>query len=71
VRLVQRYREPLSADVAEIRDHITYGWLVADHAQTTVVVASTAFIDLVAAGTWITAVDERFSGRKHVAGMNG
>jgi hypothetical protein len=69
VRLVQRYREPLSADVAEIRDHVAYGWLVADHAQTTVVVASTAFSDLVAAGTWIAAVDEQFSGRTHVAGM--
>lgn len=71
VRLVQRYREPLSPDVAEIRDHIAYGWLVADHAQTTVVVASTAFVDLVAAGSWITAVDERLSGRKHMSGMSG
>ncbi len=71
VRLVQRYREPLSADVAEIRDHVAYSWLVADHAQTTVVVASTAFIDLVAAGTWTTAVDELFSEGKHVARMNG
>lgn len=71
VRLVQRYREPLSSDVAEIRDHVAYGWLVADLRQTTVVVASTAFIDLVAAGTWITAVDERFSGRTHVSGTNG
>ena len=58
VRLVQRYGEPLSPDAAEIRDHVAYGWLVADHDQTSVVVASTAFVDLVAAGTWITAVDE-------------
>ncbi|MGH3773332.1 MAG: hypothetical protein ACRDRW_18375 [Pseudonocardiaceae bacterium] len=67
VRLVQRYREPISPEAAEIRDHVAYGWLVA---QTTVVVASTAFVDLVAAGTWITAVDERFSGRTHVSGVN-
>lgn len=58
VRLVQRYGEPLSPDVAEIRDHIAYGWLVADRAQSTVAIASTVFVDLVAAGTWITAVDE-------------
>ncbi|MGH3831275.1 MAG: hypothetical protein ACRDRS_12655 [Pseudonocardiaceae bacterium] len=68
VRLVQRYREPLSSNAAEIRDHIAYGWLFA---QTTVVVASTAFVDLVAAGTWITTVDERFVGRTQVSGVNG
>ena len=71
VRLVQHYREPLSADVAEIRDHVAYGWLVADLRQTTVVVASTAFVDLVAAGAWITAADELFLRRKHVSGVNG
>lgn len=58
VRLVQRYGEPLAPDAAEIRDHIAYGWLVADRDQTRVVIASTAFVDLVAAGTWITAIDE-------------
>lgn len=71
VRLVQRYRKPLSAAVAEIRDHLAYGWLVADHAQTTVVVASTTFVDLIAAGIWIPAIDERFSGSKQVSGVNG
>ncbi|MGH8922535.1 MAG: hypothetical protein ACRD0H_30065, partial [Actinomycetes bacterium] len=35
VRLVQRYREPLSTEVAEIRDHVAYGWLVAEHTRTT------------------------------------
>ncbi len=59
VRVVQRYGEPLAPDgVVEIRDHVAYGWLVADRDQTKVVIASTAFVDLVAAGTWITAVDE-------------
>jgi hypothetical protein len=57
VRLVQRYREPLSPDVAEIRDHVAYGWLIADPTQNTVVIASTAFVDLVAAGTWLTEID--------------
>lgn len=71
VRLVQRYREPLSPDAAEIRDHVAYGWVVADHAQnTTVAVASTTLIDLVAAGTWIAAIDELLLGRKHVSGMS-
>jgi hypothetical protein len=54
VRLVQRYREPLSPGVEEIRDHVAYGWLVADRA----VFVSTTFIDLVDAGIWINAVDE-------------
>ncbi|MGH3886010.1 MAG: hypothetical protein ACRDSZ_05450 [Pseudonocardiaceae bacterium] len=58
VRLVQRYGEPLTPDTAEIRDHVAYGWLVADRDQITVVIASTTFVDLVAAGTWITAIDE-------------
>ena len=58
VRLVQRYGEPLSPDAVEIRDHVAYGWLVADRDRTRVVIASTAFVDLVAAGKWITAVDE-------------
>lgn len=59
VRLVQRYRHPQSAGVDEIRQHIAYGWLAprSDH-HTIVVTLSTVFIDLVAAGTWITAVDE-------------
>ncbi|MGH3871886.1 MAG: hypothetical protein ACRDSR_10305 [Pseudonocardiaceae bacterium] len=72
LRLVQRYREPVSAEVAEIRDHVAYGWLVTGHTRTTVVIASTIFVDLVTAGTWITAVDElarsvapeQISGRK-------
>ena len=54
VRLVQRYGEPLSSDTAEIRDHVAYGWLVDGCA----VIASTTFLDLVAAGSWITTVDE-------------
>ncbi|MGH3693495.1 MAG: hypothetical protein ACRDRX_05775 [Pseudonocardiaceae bacterium] len=58
IRLVQRYREPLSPEVAQIREHMAYGWLVLGSAQNTVVLASTAFVDLVAAGTWTTAVDE-------------
>lgn len=58
VRLVQRYGEPLAPDTAEIRDHVAYGWLVADRTQSVVVIASTTFVDLVAAGTWITAIDE-------------
>ncbi len=57
MRLVQRYREPLDAGVDEIREHIAYGWLVADHDHTTVEIASTTFVDLVAAGVWITAID--------------
>ena len=59
VRLVQRYGEPLSPDAAEIRDHVAYGWLVSgnDH-EKVVVTVSTVFVDLVAAGKWITAVDE-------------
>jgi hypothetical protein len=68
VRLVQRYREPLSPDVAEIREHVAYGWLATDHAQTMVLLASTTFVDLVAAGSWIAAIDERFLGKK---AMNG
>ena len=58
VRLVQRYREPLSPGVEEIRQHLVYGWLVAEGGDTTVVTVSTIFIDLVAAGTWTTAVDQ-------------
>lgn len=58
VRLVQRYRQPLSPDMAEIRDHVAYGWLVADRDQIRMVLASTTFVDLAAAGTWITAIDE-------------
>ncbi|MGI9004031.1 MAG: hypothetical protein ACR2GH_20680 [Pseudonocardia sp.] len=59
VRLVQRYRELLSPGVEEIREHVAYGWLVSgsDH-EDVVVTVSTAFVDLVAASTWITAVDE-------------
>ncbi len=59
VRLVQRYEEPLSADAAEIRDQVVYGWLVAgsDH-ENIVVTVSAVFVDLVAAGKWITTVDE-------------
>jgi len=59
VRLVQRYREPLCPGVEEIREHVAYGCLVAgsDH-ENVVVTVSTVFVDLVAAGTWITAVDE-------------
>ncbi len=63
VRMVQRYREPLSPEVAEIREHILYGWLPTGDARNgdarnTVVLASTAFLDLVAAGNWAIAVDE-------------
>jgi hypothetical protein len=58
VRLVQRYREPLSAGVDGIREHVAYGWLVTDHVCPAVVIASTTFIDVVAAGSWITALDE-------------
>lgn len=58
VRLVQRYGDPLAPEAVEIRDQVAYGWLVADRDQARVVVASTAFVDLVAAGKWITAVDE-------------
>jgi len=58
VRLVQRYREPLAPGVEEIREHLAYGWLVADHAKGTVLTMSTVFVDLVAAGTWTAAVDE-------------
>jgi hypothetical protein len=54
VRLVQRHREPLSPGVEEIRDHIAYGWLVANR----VVVASTTFVDLVAGGIWTASVDD-------------
>jgi hypothetical protein len=54
VRLVQRYREPLSPGVEEVRDHVAYGWLTGNR----VVVASTTFVDLVAAGNWTTTVDE-------------
>ena len=59
VRLVQRYREPLSPGVEEIHEHVAYGCLVAgsDH-ENVVVTVSTVFVDLVAAGKWITAVDE-------------
>lgn len=59
VRLAQRYGEPLSPDAAEIRDHVAYSWLVSgsDH-ENAVVTVSTLFVDLVAAGKWITAVDE-------------
>ncbi len=59
VRLVQRYREPLSPGVEEIREHVAYGWLVSgsDHANA-VITLSTVFVDLVAAGKWIIAVDE-------------
>lgn len=58
VRLVQRYRESLAPGVEEIREHLAYGWLVADHAKGTVLTMSTVFVDLVAASTWTTAVDE-------------
>lgn len=58
VRLVQRYREPCSSGVEEVREHVAYGWLVAGRDQINIVVASTTFIDLVAAGTWIGALDE-------------
>lgn len=58
VRLVQRYREPLSPGIEEIREHIAYGWLVTHHGDDTVVILSTLFVDLVAAGEWLTAVDE-------------
>lgn len=58
VRLVQRYREPLSPGVEEIREHVAYGWLVAEGSDTIVVTLSTVFVDLVAAGTWVTVVDE-------------
>ena len=59
MRLVQRYREPLGPGVEEIRDHVAYGCLVAgSDRDTVVVVVSTVFVDLVAAGTWIIVVDE-------------
>jgi len=59
VRLVQRYREPLSPGVEEIREHVAYGCLVAgSNHENVVVTVSTVFVDLVAAGKWITAVDE-------------
>lgn len=59
VRLVQRYREPLGPGAEEIRDHVAYGCLVAgSDRDTVVVIVSTVFVDLVAAGTWITVVDE-------------
>lgn len=54
VRLVQRYREPLSPGVEEIRDHVAYGWLAGNEA----VIVSTTFVDLVATDRWITMVDE-------------
>lgn len=59
VRLVQRYHEPFSTGVVEVRDHVSYGWLVSGSgAETIVVTVSTVFVDLVAAGSWIIAVDE-------------
>lgn len=54
VRLVQRYREPLSPGVEEVRDHVAYGWLVGNQA----VIVSTTFVDLVATERWITMVDD-------------
>lgn len=58
VRLVQRYREPLSPGVEEIREHVVYGRLIAEGSNSSVVTVSTVFVDLVAAGKWITAVDD-------------
>jgi len=51
-------REPLSPGVEEIREHVAYGWLVsASNHEKVVVTVSAVFVDLVAAGKWITAVD--------------
>ncbi len=59
VRLVQRYREPLSPGVEEIREHLAYGWLVpGNEHENTVITLSTVFIDLVTASTSTNAVDK-------------
>ena len=56
LRLIQRYREPLSPGVEQVREHVIYAWLLPD--DDSVVTVSTTFVDLVAAGIWRDALDE-------------
>ena len=57
--MVQRYREPLSPGVEEIREHLAYGWLVpGNEHENTVITLSTVFVDLVTASTSTNAVDK-------------
>jgi hypothetical protein len=56
LRLVQRYREPVSPGVEQVREHIVFAWLFTP--EETVVTLSTTFVDLAVAQIWQPAVDE-------------
>ena len=56
LRLVQRYREPVSPGVEQVREHIVFAWLF--EPEEAVVTLSTTFVDLAAADTWQPVVEE-------------
>jgi hypothetical protein len=51
LHLVQRYREPVNAEVEQVQEHELFAWLLDDDGPL-LVTLSTSYVDLVDAGEW-------------------
>ena len=52
LHLIQRYREPETAEVEQIYEHEIFVWLLADEDGPLLVSMSTSYVDLIAADAW-------------------
>jgi hypothetical protein len=51
LHVIQRYREPVDAEVEQVQEHEAYAWIL-DVYGPMLVTLSTSYVDLVAAAEW-------------------
>jgi hypothetical protein len=58
LHLVQRYREPISPEEEQVKEHEAYAWVLDDYDGPMLVTLSTTYTDLVDAGDWRSELAE-------------